>query len=116
MRPLGSQRDPKWKGKARVCTRTLYHYIDLSLLKVTNLDLANKPLLSVQKIRAPAQHQASGEQYRQPAGRGSEAKAIRALGDRYWGRKKFGEDDVILTLERKTRNMISEGLTVRIQI
>jgi IS30 family transposase len=37
-----AKRDPKWKSKARVCTRTLYHYIDLGLLKVTNLDPVNK--------------------------------------------------------------------------
>ncbi|MCO7175711.1 IS30 family transposase, partial [Sporolactobacillus kofuensis] len=37
-----AEKDPKWKRKNRVCTRTLYHYIDLGLLKVKNLDLPNK--------------------------------------------------------------------------
>lgn len=37
-----TNRDPKWKNKVRVCTRTLYRYIDRGFLKVKNLDLPNK--------------------------------------------------------------------------
>ncbi|SHF11354.1 hypothetical protein SAMN02746089_01315 [Caldanaerobius fijiensis DSM 17918] len=39
------KRDPDWKDKSIVCTKTLYNYIDRELLKVRNIDLVLKPRL-----------------------------------------------------------------------
>lgn len=39
------KRDPNWKDKPMVCTKTLYNYIDRGLLKVRNIDLLLKPKL-----------------------------------------------------------------------
>jgi IS30 family transposase len=39
------KKDPDWKDKPMVCTKTLYNYIDRGLLKVRNIDLLLKPRL-----------------------------------------------------------------------
>lgn len=39
------KKDPNWKDKPMVCTKTLYNYIDRGLLKVRNIDLLLKPRL-----------------------------------------------------------------------
>ena len=39
------KKDPSWKDKPIVCTKTLYNYIDRGLLRVRNIDLLLKPRL-----------------------------------------------------------------------
>lgn len=41
---------PEWQNKVVVCTKTLYHYIDLCLLKVRNIDLPLKVQRRTKKI------------------------------------------------------------------
>jgi len=91
----------------RVCTKTLYNYIDLGLLPIKNMDLPQKLRRNTKKARV----------------RKNKRKLGRSIEERDKGiedRKEFGhweidlvvgqkdkEDDILLTLaERKTRHFI----------
>ena len=43
------KRDPSWRDKPIVCTKTLYNYIDRGYLKVRNIDLLLKTKVKTQK-------------------------------------------------------------------
>ncbi|GGL61492.1 IS30 family transposase [Sporolactobacillus putidus] len=104
-------RDPKWKNKVRVCTRTLYHYIDLGILRVTNMDLPDKLRYRTKKSRHRPNIKHLGDSI---DNRPAEVLKRRQFGhweiDTVVG-KKSRDDDVLLTLvERKTRFTISRKI------
>ncbi|MDN3956207.1 IS30 family transposase [Sporolactobacillus laevolacticus] len=105
----GSARiDPAWKYKIRICTKTLYHYIDLGILKVKNMDLLNKLRYSTKKSRHRPNIKHLGDSI---DNRPAEVQTRQQFGhweiDTVIG-KKSSDDDVLLTLtERKTRFTLS---------
>jgi Transposase and inactivated derivatives, IS30 family len=106
-----TNRDPKWKNKVRVCTRTLYDYIDRGFLKVKNLDLPNKLRYRSKKSGHRPNIKHLGDSI---DNRPAEVQKRKQFGhweiDTVVG-KKSGEDDVLLTLvERKTRDTISQKI------
>lgn len=99
-----AERDPDWQGKVRVCTQTLYHYIDLGLLKVRNIDLPRKLRLRPKKTGQRPNLKHLGESIEN---RPAEVDSRKTFGnweiDTVVG-QKTADDDVLLTLvERKSR-------------
>jgi IS30 family transposase len=106
-----ANQDPKWKNKVRVCTRTLYRYIDRGFLKVKNLDLPNKLRYHSKKSGHRPNTKHLGDSIDD---RPAEVQKRKQFGhweiDTVVG-KKSGGDDVLLTLvERKTRDTISQKI------
>ncbi|MCI1857479.1 MAG: IS30 family transposase [Sporolactobacillus sp.] len=97
-------RNPFWQGKPRVCTKTLYHYIDRGSLAVKNIDLPNKLRYAAKKPRhRPNKKHLDDSIDQRPAA----VNQRRSFGhweiDTVIGRKSR-EGDVLLTLvERQTR-------------
>lgn len=107
-----ANRDPKWKNKVRVCTRTLYDYIDIGFLKVKNLDLPNKLRRRSKKTGHRPNMKHFGDSIDD---RPAEVQNRKQFGhweiDTVVG-KKSGEDDVLLTLvERNTRDEICRKIS-----
>lgn len=98
------KRDPDWKDKPMVCTKTLYNYIDRRLLKVRNIDLLLKTRLKPRdkmKKREPKRIMGKSIDLRP-----KEVKTREEFGhweiDTVVGKRS--NDAVLLTLtERKTR-------------
>ncbi|RYL93655.1 IS30 family transposase [Sporolactobacillus sp. THM19-2] len=110
-------RDPKWKNKVRVCTRTLYDYIDRGSLKVRNLDLPNKLRYRSKKSghRPNIKH----------LGDSIDSRPARVQKRKQFGHweidtvlgTKSGEDDVLLTLvEARPVTRSPKRLTAKIRI
>jgi len=97
------RRDPKWQNSTIVCTKTLYNYIDLGLIKVRNIDLNLKLRLKSKIKRIRQNKRVVGKSIDQ---RPEEVQSRQTFGhweiDTVTGKKS--NDSVILTLtERKTR-------------
>lgn len=98
------KRDPKWQDVPMVCTKTLYSYIDQSLLAVRNIDLNLKLRLKPKKIRSRQNKRIMGQSIEQ---RPEEVQQRQTFGhweiDTVIGKRS--NDSVVLTLtERKTRH------------
>ena len=98
------KRDPSWRDKPIVCTKTLYNYIDRGYLKVRNIDLLLKPRLKPRNKVKPREH-------KRVMGKSIDLRPKEAENREEFGHweidtviGKRSNDAVLLTLtERKTR-------------
>jgi IS30 family transposase len=102
---------PEWQDKALVCTKTLYNYIDQSLLKVRNLDLALKVRRKTKKQISRKNKRILGQSIEQ---RPAEVETRQEFG--HWEidtvNGKRSDDQALLTItERKTRHELIIPLT-----
>lgn len=100
-----------WKDKARVCTKTLYNYIDQGLLKVRNIDLALKVRRKTKKQIVRKNKRILGRSIEErPATVDTREEFGHWEIDTVVGKRS--QDQVLLTLiERKTR----QGLFMRLE-
>ena len=99
-----AKRQPEWKNKPMVSTKTLYNYIDQCKLSVRNIDLAMKSRLNTKTKRVRKHRRILGKSI---AMRPLEIENRQEFGhweiDTVEGKKS--DDNALLTLvERKTRN------------
>jgi transposase, IS30 family len=96
----------KWRNKPKVCTKTLYHYIDQGKLKVRNIDLPLKVRLNPKKLRSNRHKRLMGKSIEE---RPEEVQKRQTFGhweiDTVIGQKS--NDKALLTIvERVTRNKL----------
>lgn len=99
---------PDWQHKVKACTRTLYHYIDLGILKVRNTDLPKKLRYNTKKSEHRVNIKHLGESI---DNRPESIQKRRQFGhwkiDTIVGKKSREDDALLILVERKTRFTLS---------
>lgn len=97
-------KDGSFPREQIVCTKTLYHYTDLGLLNIKNIDLPEKLRCSPKKTRIRENKRVLGRSIEErPASVDDRTEFGHWKADRVIG-SKSGNDDALLTMiERKTR-------------